>query len=203
MVPVNELCDLPTEWWGHASPEEATDVAVHLLMSHLGQIRGVQYGLLYRPDQINRRGKAPDYRCKCRETGEIVAVEYKRFVKPEDREAGSHLEKGKRFGPKGGVKPMERQGEQYGAIWADDAQAILGVLRNFIVDIIGRGQLQAAEASERLLLIQDEQYVSQRSVMTCEFSFTQRERDSIDHVFLLSPGSSGREPKPSKIFQIW
>lgn len=201
---MNELCDLPTQWWGHAKKEEAAGVAVHLLMSCLGQIRGVQYGLLDRPDQVDRHRKAPDYRYKCRNSGEIVAVEHKRFVKPEDWEAASHLEKGKRFGPKGGVKPMEGRGEQYGAMQAAyDAQAILGVLRNFIVDIIGRGQLQAAEANERLLLIQDGQDVSRRSLMACEFSFTPRERDTIDHVFLLSPGSSDPKPEPSKIIRVW
>jgi hypothetical protein len=201
---VNELCDLPTQWWGNARKEEAPAVAADLLMSHLGQIRGVQYDLLDRPDQVDRQRKAPDYRYKCRNTGEIVVVEHKRFVKAEDWEASSHLEKGKRFGPKGGIKPMEHQGEQWGAMWgAYDPQAKLDALRTFIVDIIGRGQLQAAEAKERLLLIQDEQHVSRRSLMASEFSFTPRERDTIDHVFLLSTGSSGRKPAPSKIIQVW
>jgi len=201
---VNEICDLPREWWGDAvTDEQHARVAADHLMSCLGRIRGLQYEFLDRPDQINRRSRASDYRYKCRATGEIVAVEYKRFVDPEQREAMSLLRQGRRLRPKGRMRPLEHEGEQYGSLSTGDANAEVRELRDFIVQAIGYGQLQAVDANERILLILDARLVYLSFLTDTNFSFARSERDAVDHVFLLRPGSGGHEPTPSKILPVW
>jgi hypothetical protein len=204
MNPVYEICDLPREWWGDAETDnQCARVAVDHLMSCLGRIRGLQYEFLDQPDQNSRRSRAPDYRYGCRATGDIVAVEYKRFVDPEQREAMSLLRQGRRFRPKGRMRPVEHEGEQFGSISIGEPNAEVRQLRDFIVQAIGYGQLQAVHANERILLILDARLVYLSFLTATDFSFAQSERDAIDHVFLLRPGSVGHEPTPSKILQVW
>jgi hypothetical protein len=205
MNPLVEICDLPTPWWGNAKPgEEADGVAVGHLMSCLGQIRGVQYDLLDRPDHIDRNRSACDYRYSQPATGETVAVEFKRFVQPEMVEAMSLRRKGKRFGQRGRMRPLEHAGEQYGVMSKEfDPGDEVGELRGFIVKAVLRGQLQAVEADERLLLVLDTRLVYMDYATASNFSFNATERNAVDHAFLLRPGSRGTEDRPSKILQVW
>ncbi len=196
------ICELPEEWsFDRAATdgEHAYSAARHL-MRCLGQRRGIRYELVDRPDRVNRREKAADFRFRCIETNTVVAVEHKRFVKPEDQEAKSHLSRGKVFGVKGGVRPMELHGEQVGAIWADDVKSELNALRRFVVEAVDYGQLQATEAHERILLVEDGRYIPRDGLEREDFQIQAHERKGVDGGFLLSPGANDEK---TLVFVIW
>lgn len=204
IVCVESICDIPTKWWGDAETnEEHAQVAVRHLMSALSDLRGVQYELVDYPDVIERQQRAPDFRYVCPNTGDITVVEYKRFVDPDDWEAAAHLRAGKRFRAKGAVRPLEHHGEQFGTVSVGDPRQELRTLRNFMIDMIRRGQLQACEADERILLVLDARRIFLEFVSDGDFSFSEAERDTVDHAFLLRPGAGGVTPSPSQIMQIW
>jgi hypothetical protein len=68
---------------------------------------------------------------------------------------------------------------------------------------LGRRQLQGAESDEKLLFIEDGKFIDRRTLLEAELSFTASERDGVDHVFLLSPGSTGPPPEPTVVLQVW
>lgn len=191
---MNEAFSLPAAWRGEQ------EEAVESLVWFLGRLTQRSYSFLDRPDESQRQKVAADYRYVCNDDGHLLAVEYKRFVKPEDQEAASHLAEGKRFREKGGVRPMERDGDQYGAISADDSRSDLAALRKLIVEAVGRGQLQNTEADERALLIEDRRYIPQELFSLSDLQIEVQERDGVDSAFVISAGSVGEK---SVVFKVW
>lgn len=149
---MRKVCKLP-DGWHLVSRDERGSEAAALLMKYLGSLENAKFRLVDEPDKTERRRRAADFLFQAEGPGRTVAVEFTEFTDEAVAEASALLRRGRRIAPREGVRPIESEGKQWGLMGpARSYPQHLPVLDKFVAEKIWKGQLQATDAGERILL---------------------------------------------------
>jgi hypothetical protein len=194
---MKKLCEFPDDWRLVARDKRGLKAA-GLLMMHMGCLRKTHFQLVDEPDKTERRRRAADFLYTEVGSGRTVAVEFTEFTNAAVEEASSLLKRGKKITARQGVRPIERAETQSGLVGpAGSYPQDLPLLEKFVAEKISKGQLQATDTDERILLVCDATLMPERAFRRYRYrcTLTPAERDEVDHTFVILEQRS--------LYQLW